>query len=70
MDSEDVVENERWSGGQAEMAGVGDAEGDGDDPRVRGEEGVGSLWVMDIGLTAMVNGICWMSKGNSYVIGS
>lgn len=58
MESEEAAENERWSEGQAEMAGVGDAEGDGEDPRVKGEEGAGSLCDMDAGSLAMVDRVC------------
>lgn len=35
LDAEDAVENERSSGGHANSAGRGDAEGDGEESRVR-----------------------------------
>ena len=43
METEEAVENERSSGGQAERAGVGETEGEGDESRVKGGEGAGSL---------------------------
>lgn len=45
------------------MAGVGDAEGDGEEFRVRGEEVVGSLLDVNGGSRAMIEGIAgWLER--------
>lgn len=47
---DEVAENERLSGGQAKIAGVGEVDGDGDEPRVKGGEFESLLSVADNGL--------------------
>jgi len=49
------VEKQRSRGGQARSAGVGETDGDGEEPRVKGGEGVGesSFMIVGVALAAM-----------------
>ena len=49
-----MAENDRPSGGQAERAGVGDIEGEGEESLVNGGEVEALLSVVDDGLKAIV----------------
>jgi len=51
---DEVAENERLSGGQANSAGVGENEGDGEESRVKGGEPEASLSVAEAGLRVFV----------------
>ncbi len=50
------VEKERSRGGQARSAGVGEIDGDGEEPRVTGEEGIGdpSFMIVGVALAGML----------------
>lgn len=52
------VEKQRPRGGQAKSAGVGDTDGDGEEPRVKGGEGIGesSLMIVMVALATMPMG--------------
>lgn len=51
---DEVAEKERLNGGQANIAGVGDVEGDGEESLVKGGEPEASLSVVDEGLRFLV----------------
>lgn len=44
------VEKQRSSGGQARSAGVGEIEGDGEEPRVKGGDGMGESSLIIVGV--------------------
>ena len=50
------VEKQRSSGGQASSAGVGEIDGDGEEPRVKGGEGMSesSLIIVGVALAAIL----------------
>ena len=56
MEIVELAEKHRPSGGQARRAGVGEVEGDGEEPRVNGGDGIGesSLMMVGVALSAMV----------------
>jgi len=60
-EKEDIVEEvekQRFNGGQARSAGVGEIDGDGEEPRVRGGEGMSasSLIIVGVALRTMLIG--------------
>ena len=46
----ELVEKHRPNGGQAKRAGVGEIEGDGEEPRVNGGDGIGESSLMMVGV--------------------
>jgi hypothetical protein len=53
----EVAEKDRLSGGQANIAGVGESDGEGEESRVKGGESEAILSVVDEGLKASVGGL-------------
>ena len=53
----EVAENDRQSGGQANRAGVGESEGDGEESLVKGGELDALLSVVNEGLKAKLGGL-------------